>query len=104
MRAMDRAAKQAERQRVVRQQALHRQAHLDASARAAAAYEEIVEALTGAHRVPLSRVGWLTTATAPELGAPDQRRILAELQQRVQGSAGEAEAQKMVEEAKSCNK
>jgi hypothetical protein len=36
--------------------------------------------------------------------ATDQRRILTELQQRVQGSAGEAEAQKMVEEAKSCNK
>ena len=35
--------------------------------------------------------------------ASEQRRILTELQQRVQGSAGEAEAQKMVEEAKNCN-
>lgn len=58
MRAMDRAAKPAERQRVARQQALHRQAHLDASARAAAEYEEIVEALTGAHRVPPPCPGW----------------------------------------------
>lgn len=73
MRAMDRAAKQAERQRVARQQALHRQAHLDASARAAAEYEEIVEALTGAHRVPLSRVDWRTTATAPDLPIPERR-------------------------------
>ncbi len=73
MRAMDRAAKQAERQRVARQQALHRQAHLDASATAAAEYEEIVEALTGAHRVPLSRVDWLTTATAPDLPMPERR-------------------------------
>lgn len=70
---MDRAAKQAERQRVARQQALHRQAHLDVSAQAAAQYEEIVEALTGAHRMPLSRVDWLTAATAPEQGAPDRR-------------------------------
>jgi hypothetical protein len=73
MRAMDRAAKQAERQRVARQQALHRQAHLDASARAAAEYDEIVEAMTGAHRVPLSRVDWLTTATAPNLSMPERR-------------------------------
>lgn len=73
MRAMDRAAKQAERQRAARQRALHRQAHLDASARAAAEYEEIVEALTGAHRVAVSRVDWLTTATAPERGVPDRR-------------------------------
>lgn len=36
--------------------------------------------------------------------AADQRRILTSLQQRGQGSAGEAEAQKMVEEAKSCDK
>ena len=73
MRAMDRAAKQAERQRMARQQALHRQAHLDASAMAAAEYEEIVEALTGAHRVALSRVDWLTTATAPDVPKPERR-------------------------------
>lgn len=73
MRAMDRAAKQAERQRAARQQTLHRQAHLNASASAAAEYEEIVEALTGAHRVPLSRVDWLTTATAPDLPMPERR-------------------------------
>ncbi|WCP13306.1 hypothetical protein sphantq_01731 [Sphingobium sp. AntQ-1] len=73
MRAMDRAAKQAERQRVARQRALHHQAHLDASARAAAEYEEIVEVLTGAHRVPLSRVDWLATATASELPMPERR-------------------------------
>jgi hypothetical protein len=73
MRAMDRAAKQAERQRMARQQALHRQAHLDASAMAAAEYEEIVEALTGAHRAQLSKVDWLTTATAPDVPMPDRR-------------------------------
>lgn len=73
MRAMDRAAKQAERQRVARQQAMHRQAHLDASARAAAEYEAVVEALTGAHRVPLAGIDWLTMATAPDVAVPDRR-------------------------------
>ena len=78
MRAMDRAAKQVERQRVARQQALHRQAHLDASAMAAAEYEEILEALTGAHRVPLSKIDWLTTATAPEVPVPARSSELEE--------------------------
>jgi|GEM_PF-963959 len=73
MRAMDRAAKQAERQRLARQQVLHRQAQLDASAVAAAEYETMVEALTGAHRVPLSRIDWLTDATAPDVKVPDRR-------------------------------
>lgn len=73
MRAMDRAAKQAERQRLARQQALHRQAQLDACAAAAAEYEAVVEALTGAHRVPLSRVDWLTMATAPAVELPGRR-------------------------------
>lgn len=36
--------------------------------------------------------------------ATDQRRVLTALQQRVQGSAGEAEAAKIVEEANDCDK
>jgi hypothetical protein len=75
MRAMDRAAKQAERQRVARQQAMHRQAYLDASARAAAEYEAFVEGLTGSHRVPLSRVDWLTTATAQDVATPARTSV-----------------------------
>ena len=59
MRAMDRAAKQAERQRVASQQILDRQARLDAAARDAAEYEAIIEALTGAHRVEFRRRDWL---------------------------------------------
>lgn len=66
MRAMDRAAKQAERQRIARQNALHRAAMLDASAQAAAEYDEMVQALTGAHRIALAKRDWLTGATAPE--------------------------------------
>jgi hypothetical protein len=73
MRAMDRAAKQAERQRVAQQQALHRQAYLDTSARAAAEYEEIIGALTGAHRIEFTRRDWLTIATAPPVPAPLRR-------------------------------
>src|SRR3546814_15851716 len=61
------------RRRVAHQQALHRQALLDASAQAAAEYEAIVEALTGAHRIALSRRDWLTTATAPKVQAPARR-------------------------------
>ncbi|MDK2768359.1 MAG: hypothetical protein KYX69_11645 [Sphingomonas sp.] len=73
MRAMDRAAKQAERQRIARQNALHREAMLGASAQAVAEYDEMVEALTGAHRVNLRKRDWLTTATAPD-EAPPQRK------------------------------
>src|SRR3546814_18322008 len=73
------------RRRVAHQQALHRQALLDASAQAAAEYEAIVEALTGAHRIALSRRDWLTTATAPKAQAPArrddaERRAAAELE------------------------
>lgn len=73
MRAMDRAAKQAERQRVAHQQAMHRQAYLDASAAAAAEYEEVIEALTGAHKVTFDRRDWLTLATEPVQAEPTRR-------------------------------
>ncbi|HEX8444849.1 MAG TPA: hypothetical protein VF631_14515 [Allosphingosinicella sp.] len=73
MRAMDRAAKQAERQRVAQQQALHRQAHLDASSRAAAEYEEIIGALTGAHRTGLVSRDWRAIATSPPVPDPVRR-------------------------------
>lgn len=73
MRAMDRAAKQAERQRIAEQQALHRQAQLNASARAAAESDAITEALTSAHRTNFARRDWLTDATAPEVPPPERR-------------------------------
>lgn len=65
MRAMDRAAKQAERHRVAQQKAMHHNAVLNASAMAAAEYEETISALTGAHRIPFERRDWLTLATEP---------------------------------------
>lgn len=73
MRAMDRAAKQSERQRVARQTAMLKQAHLDASAQAADEFEAIMEALTGAHRTAFSRRDWLTDATAPAAMPPERR-------------------------------
>ncbi|MBP8234839.1 MAG: hypothetical protein KAY22_21325 [Rhizorhabdus sp.] len=73
MRAMDRAAKQAERQRIARQNALHREAMLDAAAQAVAEYEEMVEALTGGHRITFGKRDWLTTATAPDEPHPARR-------------------------------
>lgn len=84
MRAMDRAAKQAERRRVLQQQSLHRQAMFDLSANAAAEYEAVIEALTGAHRVKLSRHDWHKIATSPPVPAPDrgddaERRAVANL-------------------------
>lgn len=73
MRAMDRAAKQAERQRIARQNASHRAAMLDASAQAVADYEEMVEALTGGHRFTFGKRDWLTAATAPDEPHPARR-------------------------------
>ncbi len=72
MRAMDRTAKQAERHRVAQQRAMHHNAMLDASAMAAAEYEETVAALTGAHRVVFERRDWLTLATSPINPQPER--------------------------------
>lgn len=73
MQAMDRAAKQAERQRIARQNALAKQAMLDASAQAVAEYEALVDAIVGGHRVDFCRRDWLATATAPKVCPPDRR-------------------------------
>jgi hypothetical protein len=72
MRAMDRASKQAQRQRIAQQKALHHNAMLDASAMAAAEYEEIVAALTRAHRIQFKRRDWLTLATSPIKPMPER--------------------------------
>jgi hypothetical protein len=75
MRAMDRAAKQSERRRVAHNNALQRQAHLDTSANAAVAYETMIEALTGAHRITFSRKDWLTTATRDPVPEPKRHDV-----------------------------
>lgn len=73
MRAMDRAAKQAQRQQIARQKALAKQAMLDASAQAAAEYEELVDAIVGGHRACFSKRDWLKTATAQKVSRPERR-------------------------------
>ena len=85
MRAMDRAAKQAERQRIAHERAMTRQAHLDASAQAAADHDAMIDALTGAHRILFQRIDWLTLATAPPPAEPErsdmhERTMLAALE------------------------
>lgn len=72
MRAMDRSAKQAERRRVAFQKAVQREAMLDASAQAAREFDEIIEALTGAHRKPPSLVNWTSTASKSEAPVPER--------------------------------
>ena len=73
LRAMDRAAKQAERQRLARQQVQQRKNLLDESARLAAEFETIMGALTGAHRISFSRRDWTTTATREFLPKPERQ-------------------------------
>nr|WP_294810179.1 hypothetical protein [uncultured Sphingomonas sp.] len=55
------------------QQADHRQAVLDASSDAAAGYDDLIRALTGAHRITFFRRDWLTTATRSPVTDPERR-------------------------------
>lgn len=71
---MDRAAKQAERERIAHQKALQRQAILSASADAAAEYEEIIEALTCAHRVSIEREDWAALSSEAPIAVPGRTR------------------------------
>ena len=64
IRAMEREAQRAQRQRLIQEKALARQAMLDAAADAAEAYERLVELLTACHRVPFQRMDWASTAQA----------------------------------------
>ncbi|MCI3132061.1 hypothetical protein [Phenylobacterium aquaticum] len=65
LRAIDREAKRAQRQRVAYERAAQRQALLEASADAAQQYEALIAALIGAHRIAFRRRDWLTLATEP---------------------------------------
>lgn len=70
MRAIDREAKRAQRQRIAYEKAAQKQAIFEASAAAAAEYDRMVEAIVGSHRIPLQRRDWLKIATAPEQSEP----------------------------------
>lgn len=65
LRAMERDARRAERQRLLHEKAMAKQAMLDASADAASAYQQLIEILTGSHRVPFKRRDWSAAANKP---------------------------------------
>ncbi len=70
MRAIDRGAKRAQRQRLAHEKAAQKLEMLEAAADAVAEYEEMIEALTGSHRVSFSRIDWATRACAPQKSIP----------------------------------
>ena len=75
MRAIDRDAKRAQRQRIAYEKSAQKQALLEASADAASRYEQMIEALTGAHRVRFKRRDWqsVANATPPAMPVPESR-------------------------------
>lgn len=70
MRAMDRNAKQAQRRRLAYQKVLEREAMLEAAGEAVREYEEMIDALVGAHRVSVPRQNWATKAALPLSALP----------------------------------
>ena len=70
MRAIDREAKRAERQRLAFEKAALKQEMLETAAAAVQDYNRLIALLTGAHRVALNPTDWSLTANAPEPSAP----------------------------------
>jgi hypothetical protein len=64
VRAMERDAARVQRQRIVYQKAVAKQAMLDAAADAAHAYDDLIIRLTGAHRTAFQRIDWSALALA----------------------------------------
>lgn len=64
-RAAERDARRSQRQHFLHQQALAKDAMLDASARAVDRYDSLIELLTKCHQVPFSRMDWASTAHTP---------------------------------------
>lgn len=70
MRAIDREAKRAQRQRVAFERNAQKQAFLEASAATASEYDRMIAELVRPHAVSFVRRDWLTAATAAELDPP----------------------------------
>ena len=70
MRAIDREAMRAERQRHAYEKAALKQEMLESAAAAVQDYESLIAMLTGAHRIALAPRDWSTIADAPEPSAP----------------------------------
>lgn len=72
MRAMDRNAKQAQRRRLAYQKVVEREATFEAAGRAVRQYEEVIDALVGAHRVSVPQLHWSRTAAQPQSALPER--------------------------------
>jgi hypothetical protein len=81
MRAIDREAKRAQRQRIAYEKAAQKQALLESSAEAAQQYERMIQAIVGTHRLPLARRDWSRIASQP-LAAPSASTNYHELAAR----------------------
>lgn len=70
MKAIDREAKRAQRQRIAYDKAAQKQALLESSAEAAEQYERMIQAIVGTHRLPLDRRDWARLASEPLADVP----------------------------------
>lgn len=70
MRAIDREAKRAQRQRIAYEKAAQKQELLESSAEAAQQYERMIQSMVGTHRLPLARKDWTRAAAEQEVPAP----------------------------------
>lgn len=85
MRAIDREAKRAERQRLAFEKAALKQEMLESAAAAVHDYNRLIDLLTGGHRVALNPTDWTRIADAPEPAQPEiddrhERRATAALE------------------------
>ena len=88
MRAIDREAKRSQARRIAYERSAQKIALLEQAADAADEYQELVEQLAGAHRVPFNPVDWAGIAKRPSLPKPERssthedaaRRALASYQ------------------------
>jgi hypothetical protein len=71
MRAIDREAKRAERQRLAFEKAALKQEMLESAAAAVEDYDRLIAMLTGAHRIALSPKDWTAIADAAEPSQPE---------------------------------
>jgi hypothetical protein len=82
MRAIDREAKRAESRRLAYEKAAQRMEALEEAADAAAEYEDMLDQLTGAHRVTFKRLDWAGTAERELLAEPLRSMFLEERAQK----------------------
>ena len=72
MRAIDREAKRSQARRIAYERSAQKIALLEEAADAANEYQEMIDQLVGAHRVPFSAIDWAAIAERPTLPTPDR--------------------------------